>query len=209
MQEHFEAMRKSTFWSGGPGTVEAIQNAENRKAAFNAFEDQPTHGRKTKRVLADDEEYDDYDELFAGVPDPPSRKKHKYAAPWLLPKELWAHIGYHPEDGGDGQGGRKLALPGMFGLGKKKKKKTRFEMAVEELEAEEKKKEGGDGGEDEEEDEGGEKEDDDAASEGLKDDDFEEDEYDDNDDYNAEQYFDGGDEDFEDGGGAEDYDDGY
>lgn len=208
MQEHFEAMRKSTFWSGGPGTVEAILNAENRKATFNAFEDQATYGRKSKRAAADDEAYDDYDDLFAGVSDPPSRKKHKYAAPWLLPKELWKHIGYHPEDGGDGQGGRKLALPGFDASGKKKTK-SRFEKAVEELEAEEKKREGGDEGEDDDEDEGRGKEDEDAASEGLKDDDFEEDEYDDNDDYNAEQYFDGGEDDFEDGGGGEDYDDGY
>ena len=61
----------------------------------------------------------------------------------------------------------------------------------------------------EEDKEEGEKEDEDEDAEPeLQDDDFEEDEDDDDNDYNAEHYFDGGDEEMEEHGG-EDYDDGY
>jgi DNA-directed RNA polymerase III subunit RPC7 len=163
----------SPFYTGPPGTLAKVlvQAGTKRSAAaadFNAFEDQPTYGRKFAR-----REF-----RF------PDLKKHKFAAPQLFPKELWATIGYDPNADPDSLPKRKL------GLAKKGvvDRLARFD------------EDNADGAGAEEEEEVIQEAEDEEGLEAPQDDDFEEDEEDDNNDYNAEQYFDGGEDDFEEGG---------
>jgi len=165
------------FYTGPKGSLKAICGTKRSAAEFNPFEDQPTYGKK-------------YERKEFKLPD---IRKHKFATPQMFPKELWTTIGYDPaRDGEGGEGGgpkKKLMLSKKTGLDKL----ARFDEDADEK---------GAGGDDDEGEEGKENEDDEEP-EGPQDDDFEEDEDDDNDDYNAEQYFDGGEEDYEEAGGDE------
>ena len=170
------------FYTGPPGSLKALCN-KRTAADFNAFEDQPTYGKK-------------YQKPEFKLPD---LKKHKFAAPQLFPKELWETIGYNPDDGDDPDAYAKKKLV----LNKKTviDKLARFDEDADEGVADA-------GGDD---DDGEAKEDgEDGEDDGLKDDDFDEDDDDDANDYNGEQYFDDGEEDREETGGDEFAgDDGY
>ncbi|GAB1736398.1 hypothetical protein D0862_03213 [Hortaea werneckii] len=172
------ARHAGPFYTGPKGSLKAICGTKRSAAEFNPFEDQPTYGKK-------------YERKEFKLPD---IRKHKFATPQMFPKELWTTIGYDPaRDGEGGEGGgpkKKLMLSKKTGLDKL----ARFDEDADEK--------GAGGGDDDEGEEGKENEDDEEP-EGPQDDDFEEDEDDDNDDYNAEQYFDGGEEDYEEAGGDE------
>lgn len=162
------------FYTGPKGSIKAVCGTKRSAAEFDPFEDQPTYAKK-------------YQKTEFRLPD---IRKHKFAAPHLLPKELWPTIGYNPKGEVEGAPKKKLILSKKSGLDKL----ARFDEDAEEK---------GAGGADDDDDAA--KGDDEDAEEpdGPEDDDFEEDEDDDNDDYNAEQYFDDGEEDFEEAGGDE------
>jgi len=172
------------FYTGPKGSLKSLCGTKRSAAEFNPFEDQPTYGKK-------------YERKEFRLPD---IRKHKFAAPHLFPKELWATIGYNPNaEGGEVAGGVKKKL--MLSKKTNLDKLARFDEDAEQGAAA--------GGDDDESAENRNEEDADEP-EGPRDDDFDEDEDDDGDDYNAEQYFDGGEDDYEDAGGDE-YagDDGY
>ncbi|KAK4542558.1 hypothetical protein LTR36_006606 [Oleoguttula mirabilis] len=162
-------------YTGPMGSLKALCN-KRTAADFNAFEDQPTYGKK-------------YGPKEFRLPD---LTKVKFAAPYLFPREIWETIGYNPDADPDDPNAppkKKLMLS----------KKTTFDKLARFDDDDE--KGAGDATDD---DDGEDKDDDDEADgDGPQDDDFDEDDEDDGDDYNAEQYFDGGDEDVEEAGGDE------
>ncbi|KAK5732867.1 DNA-directed RNA polymerase III subunit C31 [Elasticomyces elasticus] len=142
-------------------------------AEFDPFEDQQTYGKK-------------YERRPFRLADP---KKRKWQAPHLFPKELWEHIGYNPDAGEDEQQPRKKIV-----LNKK--------ATLDKLAKFDEDTEGGANAEDAEE-EAVNADEDDADVEAPRDDDFDEDEDDDANDYNAEQYFDDGEDDHDEPGGGD------
>lgn len=174
----------SPLYTGPPGTLDQIRGIKRSAADFNAFEDQETYGKKFEKKPF----------KFADF------TKYKWQAPHLFPKELWSTMGYNPDAVEDPSAPKKkLALNNTI-----MDKLARFDEDAEERGiADGEAKDGDDDAEGGDEDE-------EAEPEGPQDDDFDEDDEDEGDDYNAEQYFEGGEEDVEDGG-PDDYagDDGY
>jgi len=163
----------SPSYTGPPGSLKALCG-KRTAAEFNPFEDQQTYGKKFER------------KPFR-LADP---KKRKWQAPHLFPTELWAHIGYNPDAGEDEQPRKKIVLNRSTNLDKLAK----FDEDAD----------GGVNGEAEDaEEEPQLDEDAEADVEAPRDDDFSEDEDDDANDYNAEQYFDAGEEEDNEGGGDE------
>ncbi|KAK5128466.1 hypothetical protein LTR85_003134 [Meristemomyces frigidus] len=165
-------------YTGPKGSLRALCGTKRSAADFNPFEDQPTYGKK-------------YEPKEFKLPDP---KKRKWAAPYLFPRELWDTIGYDPDADPNDPNAPKKKLVLMS-------KKTNLDKLARFDDDADEKGVTGDGADDD--DGEGKDDDDEAEPEGPQDDDFEEDEDDEGDDYNAEQYFDGGEEDFEEAGGDE------
>ena len=124
----------------------------------------------------------------------------------FFPKELWSTIGYSKKDAEDKEEenpeGRPAKRQKKLGLAKKSTldKLAKFDEDHEDEPNAEA---------DEDENEGGNEEEGEEFEREPEDDDFDEDDDDANNDYNAEAYFDGGEEDFEEQGGDEYGEDGY
>ncbi|KAF2496554.1 hypothetical protein BU16DRAFT_525710 [Lophium mytilinum] len=177
--------RAGPFWATGDLSKRAGRGAGGRdnkgNDTFNAFTGMETYSSKyvpKKRVLPDLKSYPFVKEFF--------------------PKELWDVMGIS-----DDEDDKKKAADGTKPPPKKRKMlqiaKANDMSRLEALEAEAKRK--ADAGEEDDDDEEKEEEDGEGGEE-VQDDDFEEDESD-GDDYNAEAYFDNGEDDFgeEDAGG--------
>jgi DNA-directed RNA polymerase III subunit RPC7 len=163
----------SPAYTGPPGSLKAICG-KRTAADFDPFTGQQTYAKK-------------YERKPFRLADP---KKRKWQAPHLFPKELWEIIGYNPNAGDNEQPRKKIVLNKRTNLDKL----ARFDDDAEE----------GVNGVDEEPEDVINPEDDAEDVEAPRDDDFEdEEEDDDKNDYNAEKYFDDGEDDYEDGGGDE------
>lgn len=158
-----------------------LKESRKRSAAdFDPFESQDTYGKRFEK-----------NKDFRT----PNLKKHKLLKDFQ-PKEMWEVIGVTDEDDPN-QPKKKLALSTKKNLDKLAK----FDDDVEDR--------GGVADANDDEDEAPVDEDADEGVEVPRDDDFKEDADDVDDDYNAEQYFDAGDQDFDDGGGGNEYGDDY
>lgn len=120
-----------------------------------------------------------------------------------FPKELWRAIGVAEDDNADGPARKK-----RFTLSTKDKL-ARFDERTDENGVAAKAREQNGGHHEENDDRLSELDKDEDAVSVQQDDDFEDDEDEMGNDYNAEQYFDGGEDDYEDAGGDEGGDEGF